>query len=69
MIPQAQVAQQPVVLHDIFAALLQARLVLKVQVPLEESAIKLDDLAEGKVLAGRLASVDTDYAGSTQNRV
>ena len=54
MIPQAQVAQQPVVLQDIFAALLQARFVLEVQVPLKESAIKLDDLAEGKVLAGRL---------------
>ena len=54
MIPQAQVAQQPIVLHDIFAALLQARLILEVQVSLKESAVKLDNLAEGKVLAGRL---------------
>ena len=54
MVPQPQIAQQPVVLHDVFAALLQARLVLEVQVSLKESAVKLDNLAEGKVLAGRL---------------
>ena len=54
MIPQPQIAQKSVVLHDVFTALLQARLVLEVQVSLEESAIELDDLAEGKVLAGRL---------------
>ena len=51
MIPQPQIAQKSVVLHDVFTALLQARLVLEVEVRLQKPATEFDDLVDGEVLA------------------
>ena len=54
MILKTQILQEAIVPDHVGLHFLDVWLVLEVQVSLKESAVKLDNLAEGKVLAGRL---------------
>ena len=51
MIAKAEAPKLRVVVQNIFAQLLDARLVLKVKVRLQKPATEFDDLVDGEVLA------------------